>query len=66
MVTVVDLDNIPMVLSHRLGLMNTPPLEKVSLTPLSLQEIIIVGNVCDQVSPIQIFSLMEQFSGHAH
>lgn len=60
MVTVVDLDNIPMILSHRLGLMNTPPLEKISLTPLSLQEIIIVGNVCDQVSAIRIFSPHEK------
>ena len=50
LVTVVDLDNIPMIISHRLSPLNTPPLEKIPISHLSLQEIIIVGNVCDQVS----------------
>lgn len=47
--TVVDLDNVAMVMSHRLSAVNTPPYEKVAITHYSLAEIIIVGNVCDQV-----------------
>ena len=38
-----------MVISHRLSPMTTPPLEKIATSHLTLQEIIIVGNVCDQV-----------------
>lgn len=48
--TVIDLDNMPMVISHRLSAMTTPPLEKIATSHLTLQEIIIVGNVCEQVS----------------
>ncbi|KAI1289391.1 Protein SCAI [Halotydeus destructor] len=47
--TVIDLDNIPMVLSHRLSPATMAPSEKIAASHLSLQEIIIVGNVCDQV-----------------
>lgn len=47
--TVADMENMPIVISHRLGPLNTPPYEKISITHYSLAEIIIVGNVCDQV-----------------
>jgi hypothetical protein len=48
-VTVVDMDNIPLVISHRLSPSNTPPMEKVLSSHLTLQEILIVGNCSDQV-----------------
>ena len=48
-VTVVDMDNIPLIISHRLSPMNTPPMEKVVSSHLTLQEILIVGNCSDQV-----------------
>ena len=47
--TVVDLDNMPLVIPHRLSPINTPPFEKVAISYFTLAEIIIVGNVCDQV-----------------
>lgn len=48
-VTVVDLNNCPLVISHRLSAATTPPMEKVMPSHLTLQEIIIVGNCTDQV-----------------
>jgi hypothetical protein len=48
-ITVVDMDNIPLVISHRLSPSNTPPMEKVVSSHLTLQEILIVGNCSDQV-----------------
>lgn len=50
LVNVVDLDSSSIVLSHRLSPLNTPPMEKVPSSHLSLQEILIIGNCCDQVS----------------
>lgn len=58
LVTVADLDNVPMILSHRLSSLNTPPYEKISGTHFSLQEIIIVGNVCDQVRNSSFFQFI--------
>ncbi|XP_053214724.1 protein SCAI-like [Panonychus citri] len=52
LVTVLDVDNITVVLSSRLGPHNTPPKEPIPQTAfpqLTLQEILIVGNVCDQI-----------------
>ncbi|RWS28592.1 protein SCAI-like protein [Leptotrombidium deliense] len=49
LITVIDVDNVPLVISHRLNPLNTPPLEKIPTSHLTLQEILIVGNVCDQV-----------------
>ncbi|XP_064457446.1 protein SCAI-like isoform X1 [Ornithodoros turicata] len=49
LVNVVDLDSSSIVLSHRLSPLNVPPMEKVPATHLSLQEILIVGNCCDQL-----------------
>ncbi|XP_074603750.1 protein SCAI [Brevipalpus obovatus] len=49
LVNVLDVDNIPMVLSARLSTRTIPPMEKVRPSNLSLQEILIVGNVCDQI-----------------
>ncbi|XP_037525158.1 protein SCAI isoform X3 [Rhipicephalus sanguineus] len=49
LVNVVDLDSSSIVLSHRLSPLNTPPMEKVPSSHLSLQEILIIGNCCDQV-----------------
>lgn len=51
LVAVIDLDNMPLIISHRLSPLNTPPLENVAgvTTYYTLQEIIIVGNVFDQV-----------------
>lgn len=47
--TVVDMNNAPLVISHRLNTNNTPPMEKVLSSHLILQEILIVGNCTDQV-----------------
>ena len=48
--TVIDVDNLPVIISHRLNPLNTPPpLEKLPAVHLSLQEILIVGNVTDQI-----------------
>src|SRR4051812_14075654 len=35
--TVIDLDNMPLVISHRLSPMTTPPLEKIATSHLMLQ-----------------------------
>jgi hypothetical protein len=48
--TVNDVGNLPVIISHRLNPLNTPPpLEKLPAVHLSLQEILIVGNVSDQI-----------------
>ncbi|KAG1714779.1 Protein SCAI [Nymphon striatum] len=49
LVKVSNMDNIPLVLSHRLSLMNMPPMENISMGHLSLQEILIIGNCSEQV-----------------
>lgn len=46
---VLDHDGTPIVLSHRLTPLNTPPLEKGTPAILRLQEILIVGNSSEQV-----------------
>lgn len=48
-VRVVDVDSSSVVLSHRLNAFNTPPLERTLANPLTLQEILIVGNTTNQV-----------------
>ncbi|XP_064616454.1 protein SCAI-like isoform X2 [Liolophura sinensis] len=49
MLSVVDVDSSPVVLSYRLTPLNTPPLEKGTPMYLTLQEILIVGNCHEQV-----------------
>ena len=46
---VLDSDSNSIVLSHRLNPLITPPVERSPVMTLSLQEVIIVGNVADQV-----------------
>jgi len=46
---VLDNDSNSIVLSHRLSPLVTPTLERSPIMNLSLQEVIIVGNVADQV-----------------
>lgn len=41
--------NTPVVLTHRLGPLTSPPVERSPPMCLSLQEILIVGNCADQV-----------------
>lgn len=48
-VNVLDSDSNSIVLSHRLNPLITPPVERSPVMTLSLQEVIIVGNVADQV-----------------
>ncbi|XP_041368658.1 protein SCAI-like [Gigantopelta aegis] len=48
-INVVDVDSSTIVLSHRLTLLNTPPLDKGTPVYLTLQEILIVGNCHEQV-----------------
>ncbi|XP_023244559.1 protein SCAI-like [Centruroides sculpturatus] len=48
LVNVMDVDSSSIVLSHRLSPLNTPPIEKLPSNHLTLQEILIVGNCCDQ------------------
>lgn len=48
-VNVVDMNNTPLVISHRLSPATMPPMEKVMPSHLALQEILIVGNCSDQV-----------------
>ena len=48
-VNVLDSDSNSIVLSHRLNPLITPPVERSPIMTLSLQEVIIVGNVTDQV-----------------
>ena len=64
LVGVIDVDNMPLVISHRLSGMNTPPYEKTSAIHYSLQEIIIVGNVCDQVSKATLISVINSRLTH--
>lgn len=58
LVNILDQDSVPVVVSHRLSVANSPPVEKSPsmLGPLlSLQEVIIVGSCCDQlVAPPQV------------
>ena len=49
LVRVLDSDSNSVVLSHRLNPMMTPPVERSPVMTLSLQEVIIVGNLTDQV-----------------
>ena len=46
---VLDSDSNSIVLSHRLNPLITPPVERSPIMTLSLQEVIIVGNVTDQI-----------------
>jgi len=48
-VNVLDSDSNSIVLSHRLNPLITPPVERSPIMTLSLQEVLIVGNVADQV-----------------
>lgn len=41
--------NAPVVLTHRVGQLTSPPIERSPPMCLSLQEILIVGNCADQV-----------------
>ena len=49
LVNIVDVDSTSVVLSHRLNPLNSPPVEKLPSNHLTLQEILIMGNCCDQV-----------------
>lgn len=49
LVNIVDVDSTSIVLSHRLNPLNSPPVEKLPSNHLTLQEILIMGNCCDQV-----------------
>lgn len=49
MVAVIHSDTSPVVLSHRLSPLTTPPVERSTAMSLTLQEILIVGNCCEQV-----------------
>ncbi|GIX84828.1 protein SCAI [Caerostris darwini] len=49
LVNITDVNSAPVVLSHRLNPLNSPPVEKLPTNHLTLQEILIVGNCCDQV-----------------
>ena len=46
---ILDADSNPMVISHRLSPLTTPPVEKNPAMDLTLQEVLIVGNSSDQV-----------------
>ena len=46
---VLDADSNPMVISHRLSPLTTPPVERSPAMDLTLQEVLIVGNNNDQV-----------------
>ncbi|XP_017462723.1 PREDICTED: protein SCAI-like, partial [Rhagoletis zephyria] len=48
-VNVVDMNNTPLVISHRMSAGNVPPMEKVMPSHLALQEVMIIGNCSDQV-----------------
>lgn len=48
-VGVLHSDSSPVVLTHRLGALTSPPVERSPPMCLSLQEILIVGNCTDQV-----------------
>uniref|UniRef100_A0A182PLV3 Protein SCAI n=1 Tax=Anopheles epiroticus TaxID=199890 RepID=A0A182PLV3_9DIPT len=47
-VAVLHADTNPIVLSHRLSPLTTPPCERTPHMTLSLQEILIVGSACEQ------------------
>lgn len=47
-VNVLDSDSNTIVLSHRLNPLITPPLERSPMMTLTLQEVIIVGNLSEQ------------------
>ncbi|KAI4471920.1 protein scai [Holotrichia oblita] len=49
LVSVLHADTNPIVLSHRLSPLTTPPVEKSPFMTLTLQEILIVGSSSDQV-----------------
>ncbi|XP_068913077.1 protein SCAI isoform X3 [Tenebrio molitor] len=49
LVTVLHADTNPIVLSHRLSPLTTPPVEKSQYMNLTLQEILIVGSASEQV-----------------
>ncbi|GFV61782.1 protein SCAI [Trichonephila clavipes] len=49
LVNITDVNSAPVVLSHRLNPLNSPPVEKLPTNHLTLQEILIMGNCCDQV-----------------
>ncbi|XP_044734117.1 protein SCAI [Chrysoperla carnea] len=49
MISVLHADSNPIVLSHRLSPLTTPPVEKSQFMNLTLQEILIIGNCTDQV-----------------
>ena len=49
--------NAPIVLTHRLGPLSSPPVERSPLMCLSLQEILIVGNCADQVNTCLIYKI---------
>nr|CAH0100930.1 unnamed protein product [Daphnia galeata] len=46
---ILDADSNPMVISHRLSPLTTPPVEKCPAMDLTLQEVLIFGNNNDQV-----------------
>ncbi|XP_065352751.1 protein SCAI isoform X2 [Cloeon dipterum] len=48
-ISVLHADSNPIILSHRLSPLTTPPVEKAPIMNLSLQEILIIGNCSDQV-----------------
>lgn len=48
-VNVLDSDSNSIVLSHRLNPLITPPVERSPIMTLALQEVIIVGNITDQI-----------------
>lgn len=48
-VNILDADSNPMVISHRLSPLTTPPVERSPAMDLALQEVLIVGNNSDQV-----------------
>ncbi|XP_026761617.1 protein SCAI [Galleria mellonella] len=48
-VTVIHPDNYPVILSHRLSSITTPPVERSPQMTLSLQEVLIIGSSSQQV-----------------
>ncbi|KAK0084283.1 hypothetical protein PV325_007327 [Microctonus aethiopoides] len=48
-VGVLHADSNPVILTHRLGPLTSPPIERSSPMCLTLQEILIIGNCADQV-----------------
>ena len=58
-VNVLDSDSNTIVLSHRLNPLITPPLERSPIMTLSLQEVIIVGNLSEQALVVNKFALLK-------